>query len=143
MLCSEIMTPVPAVCSYQDTVLQAARVMRDLNVGYVPIVDEKDQLVGIITDRDICIQVVAENKKPEEEKLKDYVTPKPYTCKPGDDISKAIQLMKAHQVRRIPIVDDTDQCLGIISLGDLAVGTHMEKEIFRALERISIPAEPE
>jgi CBS domain-containing protein len=110
----------------------AAREMRDQAIGDV-LVTEGDGLFGIVTDRDIIVRCVADGKNPTQTSLRDVCSRDVRTLKPGDDVSAAVQLAKSAAVRRIPVVDDHGQLLGIVSLGDLA----QELDSRSALARIS------
>jgi CBS domain-containing protein len=116
------MTKDPACVVPGDTVVRAAQLMKGEDVGPVLVVkDKKDkELAGIVTDRDVAIKVVAEGKDPNSVRVKDVMTSRPVTCKPEDDLSRALEMMKSKQVRRIPIVDDSDRVVGIIAQADIA-----------------------
>lgn len=122
MLCSEIMTRNPEYCLPSDPVLKAAQLMKSEDVGPIPIVDDKDgkKLAGIVTDRDLAIKVVAEARDPKTTPVKQIMTDDVVTCKENDDVEKALKLMQDHQVRRIPVVDNSDHLLGIIAQADVA-----------------------
>ncbi len=122
MQCREIMTRDPACVVPSDTVVRAAQLMRGEDIGPVLVVKDKDErkLAGIVTDRDVALKVVAEGKDPNSVRVKEVMTSDPVTCKPEDDLSKALKLMKSEQVRRVPIVDDNDRVVGIIAQADVA-----------------------
>ena len=122
MLCSEIMTKNPEYCLPSDPVVKAAQLMKSENVGPIPIVDDKDgkKLAGIVTDRDLAIKVVAEARDPKTTAVKHVMSNDVVTCKENDDVEKALKLMEDHQVRRIPVVDNSDHLLGIIAQADVA-----------------------
>ena len=125
----DIMIKDPIVCSPQDSIQQAARLMKEQNVGSLPVVrDLKDRkIVGIITDRDIVISVVADGKDATTIRVDACMTKSDIAiCRPQDDLSKAIELMRSKQVRRIPVVDDQDRCVGIISEADVALEAERE-----------------
>src|SRR5205807_6622002 len=105
-----------------DTVVRAAQLMKGEDIGPVLVVKDKDdrELTGIVTDRDLALKVVAQGKDPNSVRVKEVMTSDPVTCKPQDDLSKALKLMESEQVRRIPIVDDSDRVVGIIAQADVA-----------------------
>src|SRR6185503_9750716 len=126
MKCSEVMTKDPSFCVPTDTVFEAAQLMKKENVGPIPIVKDKDskRLEGIVTDRDLALKVVAEGLDPKATKVQDVMTTAVISCRPDDNANEVIALMEEHQVRRIPIVDESDRLVGIIAQADIA--TRME-----------------
>lgn len=122
MLCSEIMTRNPECCLPSDSVMKAAQLMKSEDVGPIPIVADKDgkRLTGIVTDRDLAIKVVAEARDPKTTNVEDIMSSDIVSCKDNDDVKTAIKLMEDYQVRRIPVVDQRDQLLGIIAQADVA-----------------------
>jgi CBS domain-containing protein len=96
------------------------------DVGPVPVINDEQsrQLIGIVTDRDLAIRVVAESRDPNHTRVSDVMTPTIFACRPDDDLWTAIKAMEAHQIRRIPVVDEDGRITGIISQGDMAVRIH-------------------
>lgn len=120
MQCGVLMKTFVECVSPQDSVETAAQVMRARNIGFLPVCDEKtDRVVGTVTDRDIALRVVAE-RKPATTRVASIMTPDAVTCRPGDDIATAEELMAENLVSRIMCVDDDGQLVGVISLSDLA-----------------------
>jgi CBS domain-containing protein len=121
MKCSEVMTDNPVCCLPADSVSQAARMMRREHVGPVPVIsDERTRdLVGIITDRDLAIKVVAESRDPNQTTVGDVMTHAIVVCREDEDLSSALAAMKAHQIRRIPVIDQGGRIVGIISQEDV------------------------
>jgi len=141
--CGEIMTRNPECCVAEDNVIVAVDIMRDMNCGGVPVVEyhETNDLVGIITDRDICLYVVGNNLIPADISVRDCMTIEPVTCHPEDSLESAIKEMEESQIRRIIVTDDDNKVVGIISQADIAVRSHEEPfKIFELLEEISEPA---
>ena len=122
MKCNEVMTDNPVCCLPGDSVSQAARVMRREHVGPVPVVsDERTrELIGIVTDRDLAIKVVAELRDPNHTTVSDVMTNTIVVCREDDDLSSAIAAMEEHQIRRIPVIDQGGRIVGIISQADVA-----------------------
>lgn len=116
----DVMTSNPSVCEDIDTLYEAVQVMRTEDCGVVPVVNDRDQLVGIVTDRDLCMQLVLNNLDPELTELRDVMSVNLVTCHPEDAMEDVLLAMKRAQVRRIPVVDDQQRCIGIISEGDIA-----------------------
>jgi CBS domain-containing protein len=135
----EMMTGNPESVDADATVQDAARIMDDLNVGSVPVLSG-GRVAGIVTDRDITIRVIAENRSPANVHVREIATPDPLTVSPDMDLNAAAELMAKHQVRRLPVVAG-GQLVGMLSLGDLSVEGDA-REAGRALKDISVPAEP-
>jgi len=136
----EIMTTsVESITSDTDIVTAALR-MREIDTGALPVVDG-GQLVGIITDRDIVLRVVAEGLQPQNEQVGSYLSANPTTITPDADAREAADLMAREQIRRLPVVDN-GQLVGFLSIGDLAVELNKDKVVGNALEQISEPAQP-
>jgi CBS domain-containing protein len=139
MKCKDIMTKYLKMCRPDATVKDAAEIMEELNCGVVPIVDENNKIQGIVTDRDIALYATLHGREHEKTRLKEFMRKNVITCHPEDDIDTAINKMKENKIRRIPVVDDENKVIGLISIGDLAITTHKEHEIFETLENISSP----
>jgi len=139
MQVKEIMTRGVECANPDTTVKEAARKMRDLGVGPLPICDN-DRLVGLVTDRDIVIRAVAEGKDPSATRVRDVMTPEIVWCFEDQDVCEVADLMKEKQIRRIAVVNRDKRLVGIVSLGDLAVDTHDENLAGATLEAVSEPA---
>lgn len=140
MKCSDIMTRDIKACHHKSTVKEAVQLMKKLNCGVMPVVDRNNILKGIVTDRDIVLYTVLNNKEPDKTFLEEFMTTDLLTCNENEDIDNAIHKMSKYQVRRIPIVDKDNKLVGLISIGDVAVKTKEEHETFEALEHISEPS---
>ncbi|TML88295.1 MAG: CBS domain-containing protein [Actinobacteria bacterium] len=113
------MTGNPRVIGRDSTVVEAAKMMREEDVGVVPIVDG-DKLVGTLTDRDIAIRVVAEGKDPNTTKAEEVASREIVTIDPQQDLDEALRLMARHQVRRLPVVEEDGKLVGIVAQADIA-----------------------
>ncbi|MDQ3932338.1 MAG: CBS domain-containing protein [Actinomycetota bacterium] len=113
------MTPNPLTLSISATLVDAARVMRDADVGPVVVLYEDGSLCGLVTDRDLVVRGLAEGFLPHS-MLEDVCSKEPITVGPDDDVTLAVQLMREHAVRRL-IVAEQDRVVGIVSLGDVAM----------------------
>ena len=145
MKARELMTENPECLTENDTVERAAQLMRELNVGLIPVVDDSRSLRGVITDRDITMRHVAEGHESRDCKVSEAMTRENlFTVTPDDDDRTVMSRMKEGQVRRIPVVEN-DRIVGIIAQADLAVDTSDRKaeEVERTVEKISEPASPE
>jgi CBS domain-containing protein len=115
----ELMTESPRTVSSDATVVEAARVMRDDDVGLVPVVDG-DRLVGTVTDRDIAIRVVAEERDPSSTTVREVASTDLVTIDPEQELGEALRLMAQHQVRRLPVVEEDGRLVGIVAQADVA-----------------------
>jgi CBS domain-containing protein len=123
-------------------VATAAAMMKDLNVGAIPVCDG-DRLVGMITDRDITIRSTAIWVDPATTTVGEAMTSEVLYCFEDQDVLDAARLMEEEQIRRLPILDRKKRLVGIVSLGDLAVHTQDQRLSGEILEEVSLPAEPE
>jgi CBS domain-containing protein len=114
----ELMTVKPRTVKTGDSIVDAAKLMRGEDAGIAPIVDG-ERLVGVVTDRDIAIRVVAEGKDPATTKVEEIASGNLVTVEPGQDLDDALRLMALHQVRRLPVVDD-GKLVGIVAQADVA-----------------------
>ena len=139
--CSDVMTRNPACCEPGDPISRAAGLMKREDVGSVPIVDSQEdkKLIGIVTDRDIVVKVLADGADVSRATVRDAMTPNPATCAEHDDVQKAIQLMSDRQVRRMPIVDREGRLCGIIAQADVATRMHRDQTTGELVEAISEP----
>jgi CBS domain-containing protein len=115
----ELMSSNPRTVSPDQTIVDAARVMRDENVGLVPVVDG-DRLVGIVTDRDIAIRVVAEQQDAASTRVQEIASTDLVTVDPQQGLDEALRLMAQHQVRRLPVVEEDGKLVGIVAQADVA-----------------------
>jgi CBS domain-containing protein len=118
----------------------AALIMAEEDVGLVPVVDPKSRrLVGVVTDLDLCLDVVAAGRNPQAAKIVNGLHRYPITCHANDDIQQCMKQMQLHQVRRIPVVDDEGYCIGIISQKDLALVLDEPQKLIETVREISRP----
>jgi CBS domain-containing protein len=138
--CNEIMTANPTCCLASDPVTKAARIMKTEDVGAVPVVDDSvaKRLMGIITDRDIALKVVAEGKSLDTT-IDSVMSRNPVTCRPDEPVQTVMDRMSQHQVRRIPVVDGKANIVGIVSQADLAIRADQPERTADVLEDISQP----
>ena len=115
----EVMTSNPRTIEADKPVADAAKLMRDEDVGLAPIV-EGDRLVGTLTDRDIAIRVVAEGKDPASTPVREVASTEVVTVDPEQDLDEALNLMAQHQVRRIPVVEQDGRLVGVVAQADVA-----------------------
>lgn len=114
----DVMTSNPVTCSSQASIADAAKVMAKEDIGPLPVVDA-DRLVGILTDRDIVVRVVAEGRDPQSTSVGDVATSDLVTVSPDEDLSRALQLLAERQVRRLPVAEGVT-LVGVIAQADIA-----------------------
>ena len=149
MRVSEIMTTNPACCIPSDTAQTAAIIMRDEDTGIVPVVENKGsrKLVGVVTDRDLCIGVIAERPQitgggldPTNAPIEQFMTAQVVTCSTDRDLEDVLALMRENQVRRVLVVDQKNEIQGVVSLSDLMMrGAIPKGETRQTLKSISMP----
>ncbi len=130
----DIMTADVAYATPDTTLEEIAVLMRDENVGAIPVLDD-EMLVGIVTDRDIVVRCIADGKDASECTAEDVISEKLETIEPDDDVEEAAQIMARRQIRRLPVVED-GKLVGMLSLGDIAV-KQSEDTAGDALESVS------
>lgn len=140
MTCAEIMSKNPICCRVADSALSVAEMMKSEDIGSMPVIssDSERQVVGIVTDRDLALRLIAEGRAPEATAISDIMTSNPVICHAGDDIRDAMESMSGQQVRRIPVIDEEGRLCGIIAQADIA--RHLdERQAGEVLEDISQP----
>ena len=130
----DVMTSNPTTCEPQASVVDAAKVMAQEDVGSIPIV-EGDRLAGVVTDRDIVLRVVAEGRDAQSTTVGDIASRDLVTVSPDDDLDRALELMAEKQVRRLPIVEG-DKLVGIVAQRDIAL-QGADRETGQVVEQIS------
>lgn len=140
-LLREVMTPQVEVIQPDASVEEAAEKMRSLDVGVLPVC-ENDRLVGMVTDRDLVIRILAAKRDLKTAAVREAMTPGIVYCFEDDDIGRAARLMEERQIRRLIVLNRDKRLVGIVSLGDLAVHTRETALSGEVLEAISEPAHP-
>src|SRR5215467_13101670 len=115
----DLMTSNPRTIDSNQSVMDAARIMRDENVGMVPITDG-DRPMGTITDRDIAIRITAEGRDPSTTPAMDVASRELITIDPQQNLDEALRLMTKHQVRRLPAIEDDGRLVGVVAQADIA-----------------------
>lgn len=136
MKVSDVMTTDVESVQMNSTLEEAASIMKVENVGAVPVIDEDDDLVGIITDRDIVVRCIAEGKNPAETNVEEVLSHELETIEPDVDVDEAARLMADRQIRRLPVCED-GELVGMVSIGDLAVKAPVAQSSGDALREIS------
>lgn len=132
----DLMTPHPTCAAPDTTVEEVATLMKEENIGCVPVVDEDGQVAGMITDRDIVLRCVAAGKDPAECRADDIISPQSVTIGPDADAKEAARLMADHQIRRLAVVE-SDKLVGMLSLGDVAVKQQDDRLSGDVLQEVS------
>jgi CBS domain-containing protein len=115
----DVMTSDPCTIDADKSVAYAAKMMRDEDVGLAPIV-EGDKLIGMLTDRDIAIRVVAEGRNPEQVTVREVASQQVVTIDPQQDLDEALRIMAKHQVRRLAVVEEDGKLVGVVAQADVA-----------------------
>ena len=134
MKIKELMTSDVKSCGLDTNLAAAAKIMWEEDCGAVPVTDESGQVVGVITDRDICIAGATRPSAEGDIAVRDVISDALYTCAPSDDARAALDTMRQRKVRRLPVVDAGGRLAGIVSIHDLAVHA-------RAGKGADVPAE--
>ena len=139
-----VMTKDPQCCLPSDSAAKAACIMREEHAGVVPVIESEEsrKIIGVVTDRDLCMNVVAEGFDPNEISVGECMTTKVVTCSPNDSIEKATELMRENQIRRVPVVNESCEIQGIVSLGDVVErATPKTTQTHETLKCVSAPTD--
>jgi CBS domain-containing protein len=135
----DIMTQSPETIRADSTVQQAAEKMRNFDIGFLPVMDE-DMIVGVITDRDIVVRCIALGQDANAVAVSDVMTSAAIHCTDDQDIEEALTIMEENQIRRLVVLDENRQPVGVVSLGDIAAHADDLSLCGKALQQISEPA---
>jgi CBS domain-containing protein len=140
----DIMTMNPDWCVPETSAMKAALIMKQTNVGIVPVLESEAgrKLVGVVTDRDLCLAVIAVGKHPDSVQVGEAMTSDVVTCQPDEDVRKAADLMQENQVRRIPVVDREGILQGIVSTADILQRSNLPSDIaHETLKKVTKPTD--
>lgn len=135
----EIMSKKVASLNSEDSVERAAQLMKQYDVGSIPVCS-RNQVVGIVTDRDIAVRTIAEGKDSKQEKVSAIMSSNPVVGNPDMDVHDAAKIMSTNQIRRLPIVENNN-LVGILALGDISVEPELQDNAEQTLRNISQPCE--
>ncbi|HLO29672.1 MAG TPA: CBS domain-containing protein [Anaerolineales bacterium] len=137
--CSEVMTKNPVCCLPNDSVAKAAELMQGEDIGSIPVIENEQsrKLVGIVTDRDLALKIVAAALDAKSTRVEVVMTRKVVTCLASDDLQKALDAMAEHQLRRIPVVDNNNKIVGIIAQADVATRADQPEKTAEMVKEIS------
>jgi len=127
MKVKDLMTSDVKFCSLETNLAAAAKIMWEEDCGAVPVTDERGKVVGMITDRDICIAGATRPRAEGEIPVRDVIAQALYSCAPGDDIRAALETMRSRKVRRLPVIDQGGRLAGIVSIHDIALQSRSNK----------------
>lgn len=133
----DIMSKDVCTLSKEDSIEKAAQMMKEKNIGSIPVCNQ-DIVVGIITDRDITLRAVANDKNAQSLKVKDIMTSNPIVATPDMDVHEVAKVMSDKQIRRIPIVEKNN-LVGIVALSDISLEPSLQSSAEKALKNISEP----
>lgn len=141
MTVQEIMTSDPECCTPETGLQEVGRMMAECDCGAIPVVEDRDSMraIGVITDRDIVVRVVAAGESCQDARVEQAMTKSIITARPDQDLLQAESAMKEHQIRRIVVADENGRCVGILSQADIA-RHRSDEETGDVVEMISEPA---
>lgn len=120
MIVQSLMTKSPKCCRSEESLKTAAHIMWECDIGSIPVVDREQRVVGMVTDRDICMAAYFQDRPLSDIPVHQAMASKIIACRPDDDVKTAERLMRDNQVRRVPVIDRNGHLLGVLSVNDLA-----------------------
>ncbi len=144
MRIKQIMTKDPSSCVPSDSAKHAATIMRAEHAGIVPVIENEQsrKVVGVVTDRDLCMNVVAEGRDPQSVPVAECMTTKVVTCSPNDSTDQATHFMRENQIRRIVVVNEGRELVGIVALADLVKRADLKvAQTHETLKTVSVPTD--
>ena len=143
MKVKDVMKTDVGFCSTEDNLMKTAETMLHRDCGVIPIVDEEKRVVGMLTDRDVCLAVAARNRKASDVKAKELLRGEPVVCSAEDKLEGALRKMRKHQIKRLAAVGEGGELVGILSVTDvlLAAGKDkdLKKKVYATLKAIFKP----
>ena len=132
----DVMTANPVTVSEKDSIRDVARIMAREDTGVVPVVDGK-KIIGMITDRDIVVRLVAEGKDLANARVTEAMTKSVRSVREDASVSEVLSMMSSAEIRRVPVVNQNNELVGIVSIGDIAAETNQDGKVGKAVESIS------
>jgi CBS domain-containing protein len=133
----DVMTSDPECVNQGADLKEVARIMKERDTGVVPVVDDGNKIIGLITDRDIVVRGLAEGKDLADCRVDELMTKQIRSVKEDTPIDEVLTLMQSAEIRRVPVVNGQNELIGIVSLGDIAVSTNKDGQVGKAIEDIS------
>ncbi|HXX20111.1 MAG TPA: CBS domain-containing protein [Candidatus Acidoferrum sp.] len=153
MKVQDIMMRTPACCTPETNLGAAVEILWNRNCGMLPVVDARQRVIGVITDRDLCVALGTRNRLPGEITVGEVLSGEAFTCRTEDDIHAALQTMAAKKVRRLPVVDESGVLQGILSMDNVVLHAELggwnqsaelsQEDIVRTLQQIYGPRLPQ
>ena len=139
MRCSDVMTRDPVCCEPSDSVKSVAELMKREDIGSIPVVQSRNDhhLVGIVTDRDLVVKVLADGRDVSGATVRDAMTSNPACCREDEDVDRAVAVMEERQVRRVPVIGSNGELCGIIAQADIATRLNRDETTGELVEAIS------
>ena len=134
MRVKDVMKTDVAFCSTEDSLMKAAEIMLRRDCGIVPIVDADKKLVGMLTDRDLTLAIVARNRKASDVKTKDVIKGKAISCAPEDRLEDALRKMRKHQIKRLAAIGENGELTGILSITDILLAVRKDKDLKKKIQ---------
>ena len=132
----DVMTANPKTVTERDSVLDAARIMRDSDTGIVPVVNGR-KIIGLVTDRDIVVRAIADGKDINNCRVNEVMSKQVRTVKEDASVREVVDVMSGAQIRRVPVVNGNNELVGIVSMKDIATETNADNKVGQAVEDIS------
>ena len=143
MKVKEFMTKNVGFCHPENNLMEAAEIMQRRDCGVVPVIDENEKVIGMITDRDICLALANGNAKFSQSKVEKPMTTKIINCSADDKVEDALKIMGKNQLKRLAVISKDDKLVGILSVTDVLISVRknkkLKKKIYKTLERIFQP----
>lgn len=127
MIVRDFMTTGVKSCTAETDLGAVATMMWDGDCGVIPVINDEQNVIGMITDRDICVAAATRGLSPADIRVRDVMSGGVYACAPDDDVRAALKIMRVQRVRRLPVIDRDDRLAGIVSLNDLVTGAACRK----------------
>ena len=125
----EVMTKKAVFCGPESTLEEASFLMRKHNCGFLPVVGDGGNVIGVVTDRDMCIALGTRNRKPSDLRVWDVMPHKLFTCMEGDDVHCALKTLRGAKIRRLPVIDRDGSLVGVLSIDDIVL--HAREHLLR------------
>jgi CBS domain-containing protein len=119
MRVNDLMQREPRVVTPGTTLARAGRLMAEAGCGFLPVVGEEEEVVGVLTDRDVCLAVTSRNRLPAEIEVRQVMSGEAWTCQADEELGEALHVMAGRRVRRLPVIDRETRLVGILSLDDV------------------------
>jgi len=133
----DVMTSDPECVNKGDDLKEVARIMKERDTGVVPVVDDGNKIIGLITDRDIVVRGLAEGKDLAQCRVDELMTKQVRSVREDAPVDEVLTLMQSAEIRRVPVVNGDNELIGIVSIGDIAVNTNKDGQVGKAIEDIS------